>query len=396
MTNFDVLKSRQVALLILISSLLLLALSNEVKANEVVNARDFGVTAGVEESQTDALHAAMKYFYDRGVEGTVYIPAGTYSFDEVIRFHSDVNLIGDGIGKTILKKVGTSPNYVVGNPLISSNSNELNVNVSDLTIDADRTSREARGLGLVGGINIDSDVSNLTLERVEIRDATIGALLRRLKNSLIKESIFDNTSGHAIAFGSENHAVGDVRHNVITNNRITNSSGGSGINLSRATYSTVTYNQIINKSQQADSYGGIRIPNGGEYNIVENNLIENYPRGIFVLTGAQYNEISNNTVRDSRIHGILVQANNNTFRENIIQQLDSSLAPESIIRLAPGSHNDIIGNEIETYNGFSNIGIRLTGSSNNNDILHNIIDTDGTLVSIEGGSGNVTEGNVRK
>ncbi|MCZ0701675.1 hypothetical protein J2T56_000117 [Natronobacillus azotifigens] len=367
----------------------------KIHAREVVNAADFGFTPGVESSQTHALHDAMRYFYDRGVEGTVFIPAGTYSINEAVRFHAGVNLVGEGMGRTVLKKVGTSNNYVIGNPIMRGNSNNLNVTVSDLTIDADRANRASRGLGQVGGLNIDADVSNLRLERIEVRDTTIGALLRRLKNSVIRDSVFDQTSGHAIAFGSESHAIGDVRDNVVTHNVITNSSGGSGINLSRATYTTVTYNQVINQVQQSDTYGGIRIPNGGSHNIVEHNVIQNYPRGIFVLTGAHNNTVSKNTIIDSRIHGMLVQADHNTFSENVFQQLDPSLNPEAVIRLAPGSQNQIINNEIHTFASFSNIGIRLTGASNSNVVRGNRIDTSGTLVSIEGGSNNTNTGNSR-
>ncbi|WP_306303208.1 glycosyl hydrolase family 28-related protein [Amphibacillus sediminis] len=318
----------------------------------------------VETSQTEALHAAMRYFYDRGVEGTVYIPAGTYSIDEAVRFHQGVNLIGDGIGETVLKKVGSRNNYVVGNPIMRSGNN-LNVTVSHLTFDGDRQNRANQGLGQIGGMNIDADVSNLTIENVEVRDVTIGLLLRRLKNSTVRDSIIDRSSGHGIAFGSESHAVGDVRHNLITGNRITNSTGGSGINLSRATYTTVTYNQVINAVQQGDSYGGIRIPNGGAYNTVEHNVVENYPRGIFVLSGAHNNTITRNTVINSRIHGVLIQADHNILSDNVIQQLDPSLNIESIIRLAPGSHNQILRNKIDTFSSFNNPGIRLTGSPKN-------------------------------
>ncbi|MFA9455181.1 RICIN domain-containing protein [Halalkalibacter sp. AB-rgal2] len=363
-------------------------------AEEVVNARDFGMTPGVETSQTEALHAAMSYFYDRGVEGTVYIPAGTYAVDEAVRFHQGVNLIGDGIGETVLKKTGTRNNYVVGNPIMRS-GNHLNVTVSHLTIDGDRGNRANQGLGQIGGMNIDADVSHLTIENVEVRDVTIGLLLRRLKNSTISDSIIDQSSGHGIAFGSESHAVGDVHSNLITRNKITNSIGGSGINLSRATYTTVTYNQVINDVQQGDSYGGIRIPNNGAYNTVEHNVIENYPRGIFVLSGAHHNTIASNTVINSRIHGVLIQSDHNILSDNVIQQLDPSLNIESIIRLAPGSQNQISDNKIETFSSFSNPGIRLTGSSNQNTISGNQVDTSGTAVSIEGGSGNTNTNNVR-
>ncbi|CAM4190046.1 glycosyl hydrolase family 28-related protein [Paenibacillus tarimensis] len=366
--------------------------NSKIYAAETVNARDFGVRAGVVSDQSAALHAAMKHFYDRGVQGTVYLPAGTYYVDNAVRLHAGVSLIGDGMGKTIIKKTGTVGSYVFGNPILRGNS-DLNATVSYLTIDADRTNRAARGLGQVGGINMDADIRRLTLSNVEIRDTTIGALLRRTKDSIITNSVFDRTSGHAIAAGHESYPVGEFRNVQITKNRITNSSGGSGINLSRAAHSVVTDNEIINSVQQSDTYGGIRIPNGGEYNTVKNNRIVNYPRGIFLTTGARYNTIENNTIVDSRIHGILVESNNNYFRGNTIQQVNTALNPETI-RLSNASSNEVSGNRMSTYSSFRNFGIRVTGNSNNNQILNNVTSTSGTSVSIEGGSGNTVRGNT--
>ncbi|WP_257821660.1 glycosyl hydrolase family 28-related protein [Salipaludibacillus agaradhaerens] len=381
-----------VILLIPVSSM---GVAKEVHANEVVNARDFGARPGVQQSQTDAIHAAMRYFYDRGVEGTVYLPAGTYSVDSALRFHQGVNLVGDGVGRTIIKKVGSQNNYVVGNPIFRGGTTNLNVTVSHITFDADRTNRASQGLGQVGGMNIDALVSNLTLEHIEVRDATIGLLVRRLRDSVISDSLIDRTSGHGIATGSEAHAIGDFRNVLITNNRITNSTGGSGINLSRATNTTVTYNNIINAQQQSDSYGGIRIPNGGTNNVVHNNVVENYPRGLFLTTGATYNDIYDNTIINSRIHGALIESNNNIIGGNVFIQNNPSLNPESVIRLSGANGNSIRYNRMETHRGFNNIGIRLTNSSNNA-VINNITDTTGTPVSIEGGSGNTNNGNTNR
>ncbi|MDX8046887.1 RICIN domain-containing protein [Gracilibacillus sp. S3-1-1] len=360
---------------------------------ETVNATEFGVTADEHVSQTNRLHNAMRYFYDRGVEGTVYLPAGTYYVAEELRFHAGVHLVGDGIGQTVIKKMGSGSSYVVGNPILHGNSDDLNVSVSNITFDADRTNRSSEGLSQVGGFNINAKISNLTLDSIEIKDATNGAILRRMRDSVITNSVFDQTSGHSIATGAENYPVGEFTNVEITDNLITNSVGGSGINLSRATYTTVRNNQVINTEQQNDSYGGIRIPNGGANNIVEDNVIQSYPRGIFVLTGATNNTITGNTIIDSRIHGILVQADGNTFTNNTIVQ--NSLNPESIIRLAPGSNNTVADNIISTYDGYNNPGIRLTGNSSHNNIINNSIDTNGTLVSNEAGSSNTISGNTR-
>lgn len=380
-----------------------------VQGAEVVDATDFGVTPcqvpgcdPQEESQTEALHAAMRYFFDQGIAGTVVIPAGEYAVDEALRFHAGVNLVGAGMGTTIIRKVGNRVNYVVGNPILRPGSTELNITVSDLSFDADRTRRAALGMAQVGAINIDADVSNLTLERIGARDATNSMILRRLKNSVIQDSHIDRKTGHGIAAGSEGLPVGEFRDVVIRNNRITNSTGGAGINLSRAAYTMVQGNEIINVQQQGDTYGGIRIPNGGEFNVVRDNYIEGYPRGLFVLSGAHDNVFQGNTVVDSRVHGMLIQAEGNKVVQNRFRQIDPSLNPEAVIRLASdrsqnASNNNIADNTIETHDSFARIGIRVTGFSapaNNNRIINNRISTLGVPVSIEGqGTGNIVAGN---
>ncbi|WP_233901901.1 MULTISPECIES: glycoside hydrolase family 55 protein [Paenibacillus] len=47
---------------------------------------------------------ALKYFYDRGMEGIVYFPKGTYLVDESIRLYAGVSLNGDRMGKTIFRQ----------------------------------------------------------------------------------------------------------------------------------------------------------------------------------------------------------------------------------------------------------------------------------------------------
>ncbi|MGG1619560.1 right-handed parallel beta-helix repeat-containing protein [Paenibacillus sp. NRS-1782] len=361
-------------------------------ADNVINAKNFGVKPNSKSSQSREIQNALKYFYDRGTEGTVYFPKGTYMVDESIRLYAGVSLNGDGMGKTIFKKTGSKNQYVIGNPILRNNSDRLDVKLSNLTIDADRANREARDESQVGGMIIDVAVSHLTLDQVEIRDTTIGALLRRTRDSEITNSRFDRNNGHAIATGHESYPAGEFRNVKITNNQITNSGGGSGINLSRATYTTVTGNQIINKTHQSDGYAGIRIPNNGAHNTVNNNVIENYPRGIFVLTGATDNIVYKNTIKNPSLQGLLVQSDGNTFTDNEFFQTNSSLNPDTIIRLANANNNKIMGNEMTTYSGFSNIGIRVTDSSSN-EIRDNITDTSGKSVSIEGGSNNVNTGN---
>lgn len=361
-------------------------------ADNVINATDLGVKANSKNAQTKEIQNALKYFYDRGIEGTVYFPKGTYYVDESIRLYAGVSLTGDGIGQTIFKKTGSSSQYVIGNPILRNQSNQINVKISNLTIDADRESREARGASQVGGIIIDVPVSHLILDQIEIRDTTIGALLRRTKDSEITNSRFDRNNGHAIATGHESFPAGEFSNVKIINNQITNSGGGSGINLSRATHTTVSGNQIVNRTHQSDGYAGIRIPNDGANNTITNNVIENYPRGIFVLTGATGNNVYGNTIKNASLQGLLVQASGNTFTDNEFIQSNTSLKPDAVIRLDGSNQNKVIGNEMTTHSGFSIIGIRLTNSSSN-EIKNNITDTSGKSISIEGGSGNLNTGN---
>ena|SRR5690625_2400524 len=105
----------------------------------------------------------------------------------------------------------------------------------------------------------------------------------------------------------------------------------------------------------------------------------------------------NNIVINSRVHGALIQSNDNKFVNNLFIQTDSSLNPESIIRIQPDSSlkandNKVINNQIETHADFKNIGIRITGNSNDNELINNKFDTLDTPISIENSQNNVIRG----
>ncbi|WP_262384682.1 hypothetical protein [Paenibacillus terrae] len=102
-----------------------------------------------------------------------------------------------------------------------------------------------------------------------------------------------------------------------------------------------------------------------------------------VKPNSNSSQSNGNTVKNASLQGLLVQSDGNTFTDNEFIQTNSSLNPDAIIRLSSANNNKIIGNEMTTYSGFSNIGIRVT-DSRSNEIKDNITDTSGKSVSIEG------------
>ena len=65
-------------------------------------------------------------------------------------------------------------------------------------------------------------------------------------------------------------------------------------------------------------YAGIRLPNGATGNRIENNVIENHGRGLFVLSSSEGNHLRNNTESNTTYQGGLIQSCGNHLEGNTI------------------------------------------------------------------------------
>ena len=84
------------------------------------------------------------------------------------------------------------------------------------------------------------------------------------------------------------------------------------------------YNSIEGNTIQNYNTNGIAL-NNSTNNIIENNILTNNKRGIYVFN-SHYNQISGNTISNNSIFNImLVYANNNLINKNIIENCFRSI-----------------------------------------------------------------------
>lgn len=326
-----------------------------VSEDEPLNIRWYGARSGVDECQGVYLKAAIDYFFKQKKTGTVLIPEGLFSIGTSLGFYEGVSLIGEGIDVSVIKNISSGYRYNSFFNHTSHYSPEryLRMSMSDLTIDVNMYN-----LGTwIGAIWVEDYFRELTIERVRFTNSG-GNIIRLMKSSVIADSIWDNMDGRALSTGWENKPDLRFRDNVIRNNMFIRTAAapqGPGINLSRAESNIVIGNQVININRPDDSYGGIRVPNGSDNNLIEGNIVKNFPRGIWVMSGSQNNVVRENTVIDSWIVSIFINASHedkrstsgNVIANNIIIQENPLIGSADLIRLHEDFSKTIFDNVVE-------------------------------------------------
>jgi parallel beta-helix repeat protein len=190
--------------------------------------------------------------------------------------------------------------------------------------------------------------------------------------------------------GKAAYASADCQYVSITNNIIRNTAYG-GLNLSGHTHSLVANNMIIKDalSQGVPGYGGIRLPNSAQFNTVSGNVVQNYPRGIFVLSGSSYNTIVANVVNSTASQGVLIESDRNVVSQNVVVNPGAEG-----IRLNGANGCVVSANQISTTRP-SIPALSLTPPSENNQLLNNLIDGPvGVAIAPGNAERNVVSGNA--
>ena len=257
-----------------------------------VNAKEFGLTAGVNADQSTALAKAIQHASDSREVDTVYIPEGIYFFSNPIQLRSGVNLIGDAAGKTVLEMDDNSDYLLKGKHLDCRKAIVANLTLEN----PDRTL-------------LMLEVRNLQFSQVEFS----GGIVRFEKCSgiTLDGNVFNKNLGKSAYASSQ---CENVR---IVNNAFNSVQHGS-INLSGHSKCYVALNYITSSKSIDSGYAGIRLPNGAKNNTVENNFIENHGRGIFILSSSEKNIVRNNIVKQTTRQGVFIQSSNNLLEGNTI------------------------------------------------------------------------------
>jgi parallel beta-helix repeat protein len=351
------------------------SVSSMPNIGNAINAYDLGLRSNAGD-QTAKLDAAIQHVYNSGSSKTLYIPEGNYLISGNIRLRAGVNLIGDGIGKTVFRRNDDS-GYLISN---AHDANLNNAVISRMSL------RNNQRLILLQGVR------NLKFTDVEFQ----GGIVRFESSSNITfdKNVFNENIGKA-AYAS------DVCDRItITNNRFNTLEEGA-INLSRHSNSYVANNFITSPSLISSGYAGIRLPNTAFNNTVENNTIINHGRGIFILSSSHDNIVRNNTIDKTSQQGMLIEASNNVIEDNIIIDagdeaiyVNPSVAASSPTP-SPANRNTITGNKISDTRAFDAarfIGLKINGTGNQ--VINNSVSSRHGRKFKEFGPGNTDQGNT--
>jgi parallel beta-helix repeat protein len=288
----------------------------------VFDPRDYGANPDDNIDDTAAIQAALDAARDAG-GGHVYLSAGTYIISSTeraskggIRIHSNTELSGDGIGKTILKVSDSQESKISG--VIRTPVNEVteNVVIRDLSIDGNRENVTAEIDGIQTGVlpgKPESD-NNILIERVEIHDVSRIAFNphEQTTNLTVRDSIAHHNSWDGF--------IADFTSNAVYENNIAHSNDRHGFNVVTHSHDTVLRDNVsYNNGEQGivvQKGSGSKTIDGWEdmlnYNILlEGNEVYGNGKNGILLKQAQNSQVIGNNVYDNANDAIQLEGANN-------------------------------------------------------------------------------------
>ena len=351
-----------------------------------LDASKAGLKPDAGEDQTKKLEELIARVAKDDALHTLFVPEGDYLIKGSIQLRPQVNLIGEGMGRTVFIR-GDESGYLVGNQGKGSFGKAM---IADLSF------RNAKRTLLM------REVEDLIFGRVEIE----GGIMRFEKsaNLHILGCQFNRNQGKA------GYASSECTRILLMHNHFHSIENGS-INLSGHQGCLVAYNRITADKLIDSGYAGIRLPNTAKDNVVEHNVIENHGRGLFVLSYSSGNALRHNVVRGTTHQGVLVQSPNNRIEYNLIvdagleairvtdaagvgEDKDGKPNPRSIAK-----DNVILNNRIEDtkkVKGKDDWGLYI--GSTGNQVSHNSVQKGfgRKFMHFRDGNGNIREGNQER
>ncbi|MEO9590993.1 NosD domain-containing protein, partial [Rhodopirellula bahusiensis] len=277
-----------------------------------------------------------------------------YRFSRPIQLRSGVNLIGDGVGKTILE----------GRRLRSYLLNARRIDESKAFVTGLTLRNRYRTVAMY-------EASKLHFHHVEFAGGIVrleGCSDISLEGNLFRDNL-----------GKSGYASDNCDRIRIVHNRFDSIENGS-INLSRHRDCYVAWNEITAESLLDSGYAGIRLPNDAMNNLVEHNFIENHGRGIFVLSSSENNVIRNNVVMGATKQGVLIQSSANRLESNVIVDAgeQSIYVVDAVASSSPtpsvADHNQLLRNLIyDTRSQRGDRFVALKVSTEGNTVVENVV-----------------------
>jgi parallel beta-helix repeat protein len=353
------------------------------------NVLDFGATADDLSDDSAAIQAAIDAAYELG-GGIVYIPAGTFIISGnkadpsqgCVEVRSNVTLIGEGMGETILKLADNYDariNGLIRTPVSESASN---VTIKNLTIDGNRQNNTDHQAGIITGVKANDDGKiheSITISNVEVMNCTgYGVNPHELTYDLVIEDCVSHGNGKDgfvadyvvggiyrdnVAYDNDRHGINvqNSSNDILLENNIAynngnGATGGAGIVVQRSdvfpegenTIPWVTNIQIVGGEYYGNSREGILVKLSDNIEISDAYVHDNMRQGIRI-EGA-----TNTIVRDSQIQDNSLEQIGAYDEINIRYRLDNVVDPPRTYQ----SSDTQIYNNVIVSNGTSRYGIR--------------------------------------
>lgn len=312
-----------------------------------VNVRAAGAAGNGSTDDTDAIQAAIDDLPVAG--GTVYFPAGTYRLTDTLTLRSNLILVGDGDGASLLQQVGANKDCLAGVAL-----NKVVIESLYLV---------GTGAGTGSGLNLTKG-ANDAVPYIRIRDVTVESFGRdgvAIENPIV--SVLDRVqcqSNGRYGFNLYGQAGGAAATSCVLTACYGNGNDTVGLRLFNVVYATLSgcaadHNPI---GYLIDSCQGVTVAGTG----AEGNATA----GIRI-TGGYGNTLVGAWVYDNR--GIGVHVTGNAQTSTVIAATDNTPGgtATSFIKVDTGSQATLIGCNNTTVNslasGTTNVAADASGGA---------------------------------
>ena len=329
----------------------------------IYNVKDFSAKGNGATDDTLAIQRAIDAAAKAG-GGQVYVPSGTYIVsgrdepgDGCLMLKNNVQLYGDGMGKTVIKVADGSDTKITG--VIRSAYGEQNhdFGISDLTIDGNRANTTGKIDGWFNGYipGKAGHDSNVTIDSVEVKNCsgygfdpheqTFNLVLKDSKahgnglDGFVADYLVNSTFVNNTSYDNDRHGFNVVTstHNFTMRDNTAYSNGSTGIVLQRGDEDIPAPNdvQISGGSVYGNNAEGILVKLVHDVTISGVDIHDNARSGVR-LYGSSDVELLNNTIERNSLAV--------TSPEVVIQSYDDTRGASG--DYFSGSDNLIRGNTI--------------------------------------------------
>ena len=285
-------------LLILLTLSLLLSEARPQSIQPWVNVRDFGATGNGTTDDTNAIVAAIAAARQSSPRSAVYIPAGTYRYNRVIKVDS-IMIYGEGASRSTLLAADSAKSSLI---LTGTAPKICDVRIrAAITPTVRDTRSDATGLDVC-------DATDFAIQRVHIGPvASAGIFVRRSRGTdatpaTIRDCIVENTLADGI------HMTESSSYIDVVQNRVTKTGDDFIAVVSYRWNTALTREIFISKNTlSVQNHGrGISVVGGENVVIDSNSVTQSSGAGIYLASEASWNTYgtTNVIVRDNALTNV--------------------------------------------------------------------------------------------